>query len=70
MTISGDPAQGGSYNLASAGPDEPTVNVGFDVSPAFVGFVYGIVLVPPRFGDASACTRKKPKNSPSGALDT
>ena len=48
MTISGDPAHGGSYNLASAGSDEPTVNVGFDVSRAFVGFVYGIMLVPQR----------------------
>jgi hypothetical protein len=27
MTISGAPAHGGSYNLTSAGPDEPTVNV-------------------------------------------
>jgi hypothetical protein len=28
------------------------VNVGFDISRAFVGFVYDIVPVPQRFGDA------------------
>jgi hypothetical protein len=45
MTISGDPAHGGSYTLASAGPDEPTVNAGFDVSRTFVGFVHDIAPV-------------------------
>ena len=36
MTISGDPAHGGSCNVASAGQDEPTVNVCFDLSRTFV----------------------------------
>jgi hypothetical protein len=52
MTISGDPAHGGSYTLASAGPDEPTVNAGFDVSRTFVGFVHDIAPSAQRFGDA------------------
>jgi hypothetical protein len=52
MTISGDPAHGGSYNLASAGPDELTVNVGFDVSRAFVGFLHDIAPGAQSFGDA------------------
>ena len=34
------PCPRGSYNRASAGPDEPAVNVGFDVSRAFVRFLH------------------------------
>ena len=48
MTISADPATA----LTSASPDEPTVNVGFDVSRAFVCFVHDMAPKPLRFGDA------------------
>jgi len=62
MTISGDPADGGSYNLVSAGPDEPTVNVGPPavskllvaslVFRALVGFLHDIAPGAQRLCDA------------------
>jgi hypothetical protein len=46
------PCPRGSYNRASAGPDEPAVNVGFDVSRAFVRFLHDTTPGAQRFCDA------------------